>query len=162
MMSKMVRLAKEEDLEQLNALRKQVYDLHALGEPSIFNEQFSDELRAHVYTIWNDPEQDIIVSERKGRIVGFAVLHHIHMPESPFMKEMDYLDIEEFCVDKSWRRRGVGTEMIAYIRDYALEHAIHRIELSVWTFNDAAIKLYESMGFKTYRRYMDLTVDDET
>lgn len=30
-MSNMVRLAKEEELEQVNVLRKQVYDLHALG-----------------------------------------------------------------------------------------------------------------------------------
>ena len=157
-MSNIVRLAKPEELEQVNALRKQVYDLHAQGDPQVFKSEFSDELRNHIYTIWNDPEQDIIVSERKGRIVGFAILHHFHMPDSPFMKERDYLDIEEFCVDESWRRRGVGTELIAYIRDYALEHAIHRIELSVWTFNDAAINLYESMGFKSFRRYMNLIV----
>lgn len=153
-----IRLAKPEELEKVNALRKQVYDLHAQGNPQVFKSEFSDEISNHIYTIWNDPEQDIIVSEHKGRIVGFAVLHHIHMPVSPFMKERDYLDIEEFCVDESWRRRGVGTKLIAYIRYYALEHGIHRVELSVWTFNDAAIKLYESMGFKTFRRYMDLIV----
>ena len=157
-MSNMVRLAKPEELEQVNALRKQVYDLHAQGDPQVFKSEFSDELRNHIYTIWNDPEQDIIVNERDGEIAGFAVLHHFHMPDSPFMKEREYLDIEEFCVDESWRRQGVGTELIAYIRNYSLEHAIHRIELSVWTFNDAAIKLYESMGFKTFRKYMDLIV----
>ena len=134
-MSNMVRLAKEEELEQVNVLRKQVYDLHALGEPSIFNEHFSDELRNHIYTIWNDPEQDIIVSERKGRIVGFAILHHIHMPDSPFMKERDYLDIEEFCVDESYRRSGVATDMMNFIRSYAMDHLVHRIELSIWAFN---------------------------
>lgn len=153
-----VRLANKEELDQVNALRKQVYDLHALGEPSIFNEYFSNDLRDYVYTIWNDPEQDIIVSEREGRIVGFAILHHFHMPVSFFMKERYYLYIEEFCVDESWRRCGVATELIAYVRDYALAHGIHRVELSVWTFNDAAIKLYEAMGFKTIRKYMNLIV----
>ena len=46
-----VRLANKEELDQVNGLRKQVYDLHALGEPLIFNEHFSDDLRDYVYTI---------------------------------------------------------------------------------------------------------------
>lgn len=156
-----VRLAKEEELEKVNVLRKQVYDLHAISEPLVFNDHFSDELRKYVYTIWNDPKQDIIVNERDGEIAGFAVLHHINMPQSPFMKERDYLDIEEFCVDESWRRCGVATEMMDYIRDYALEHHIYRIELSVWVFNDPALSFYESIGFRTCRRYMEIIVSDD-
>lgn len=160
MMNKMktVRLAKEDELEQINALRKQVYALHAIGEPSFFNEDFSDELRKYISTIWDDPQQDIIVNERNGRIVGFAVVHHFYMPNSPFMKERDYLEIEEFCVDKSWRRSGVATELVNYIRGYAKERNIRRIELSVWEFNEPALLFYESVGFKTYRRYMNMVV----
>lgn len=153
-----VRIAIPEELEQVNALRKQVYDLHAKGNPQVFKAEFSEELRNHIYTIWNDPEQNIIVNERDGEIAGFAVIHHFHMPDSPFMKERDYLDIEEFCVDESWRRCGVATEMMNYIRDYAVEKNIHRIELSVWAFNEPALNFYESFGFYTYRRYMDLVV----
>lgn len=40
-----VRLANKEDLDQVNVLRKQVYDLHAQGKPSVFNPEFSEELR---------------------------------------------------------------------------------------------------------------------
>ena len=153
-----VRFAKENELVRINELRKQVNDVHVEGKPDVFKPGFSDELRDFINVIWNDPEQEIVVAVADDVICGFAIIHHINKPENPFMKERDYLDIEEFCVDESWRRRGVGTELIAYIRDYALEHAIHRIELSVWTFNDAAINLYESMGFKSFRRYMNLIV----
>ena len=116
-----VRLANKEELEQVNALRKQVYDLHAQGKPSVFNPEFSDELRDYIYSIWKDPQKDILVNEREGLVVGYAVLHHIHLPKSPFMRERDYLDIEEFCVDASWRRKGVAAEMINHIRSYAFE-----------------------------------------
>ena len=32
-----VRLAKPDELEKVNALRKQVYDLHAQGDPEVFH-----------------------------------------------------------------------------------------------------------------------------
>ena len=73
------------------------------------------------------------------------------------MIERDYLDIEEFCVDVSWYRKGIATEMINYIRRYAFEKNIHRIELNVWDFNENALAFYESVGFNTYRRYMEMT-----
>ena len=152
-----VRLVKPEELEQVNALRKQVYDLHAQGDPEVFH-GFSQEIRNHVYTIWNDPMQDIVVCERDGAIAGYAALHFYHMPDSPFMKERDYLDIEEFCVDEPCRYKGVGKELMLYIRTYASERNIHRIELSVWSFYASALRFYESIGFKTYRRYMELYV----
>lgn len=152
-----VRLVNKEELDLVNVLRKQVYDLHAQGKPSVFNPEFSEELRDYIYSIWNDPRKDIVVSEREGSIVGYAVLHHIHQPKSPFMIERDYLDIDEFCVDVSFRRCGVATEMINYIRDYASERDIHRIEMNVWAFNEKALAFYESIGFTTYRRYMEMT-----
>ena len=152
-----VRLANKEELDQVNGLRKQVYDLHAQGKPSVFNPEFSEELRDYIYSIWNDPQKDIVVNECEGLIVGYAVLHHIHMPKSPFMIERDYLDIDEFCVDVSWRRKGIATEMINYIRRYAFEKNIRRIELNVWDFNEKALAFYESIGFNTYRRYMEMT-----
>lgn len=49
-------------------------------------------------------------------IIRFAVLHHINRPENPFMKERDFLDIDEFCVDAGHRRKGVASEMISFNR----------------------------------------------
>ena len=47
--------------------------------------------------------------------------------------------------------------MINYIRRYVFEKNIHRIELNVWDFNEKALAFYESIGFNTYRRYMEMT-----
>ena len=54
------RFAKEEELPRINELRKQVNDLHVAGRPDIFKSGFSEELRNHLYTIWNDPNQEIV------------------------------------------------------------------------------------------------------
>lgn len=153
-----VRFAKEEELDQVNILRKQVNDLHVEGKPEVFKPGFSKELRDFIYDIWADPEQEIVVADIDGIICGFAVLHHLNRPENPFMKERDFLDIDEFCVDKEHGRKGVASEMISFIKNYAKEKGFHRIELNMWEFNQDALAFYEASGFETYRRYMEMFI----
>lgn len=151
-----IRLAREDELERINVLRKQVNDIHVAGKPDVFKTGFSKELQDHIKDIWNDPEQEIVVADEGGGLCGFAVLHHINKPENPYMKERDFLDIDEFCVDENYRRQGVATELIAFIKDYAKEKGFKRLELNMWEFNKEALAFYESVGFETFRRYMEM------
>ncbi len=151
-----VRFAKEDELDRINELRKQVNDLHVEGKPDVFKPGFCGELRDFINVIWNDPEQEIVVAVADGIVCGFAIIHHINKPENPFMKERDFLDIDEFCVDEAYRRKGVATDLIAFIKEYAKKKGFHRIELNMWEFNQGALAFYESVGFETYRRYMEI------
>ncbi len=151
-----VRFAREDELDRVNELRRQVNELHVAGKPEVFKPGFCDELRNFVHVIFRDPEQRIAVAEQDGIICGFAVLHHINKPENPFMYERDFLDIDEFCVDEAFRRRGVAKAMVSFILDYAKEKGFHRLELNMWSFNRGALAFYEAAGFRTYRRYMEI------
>ena len=75
------------------------------------------------------------------------------------MYERDFLDVDEFGVDEAFRRQGVASELMAFIRDWAGSRGFRRLELNMWEFNQGALAFYEEMGFATYRRYlvMDLT-----
>ena len=151
-----VRLAKKEELNRVNDLRKQVYDLHASGKPEVFKPVFSQKVRDYIHIIWDDPEQDIAVAELDGKIAGVAILHHIQRPETPFMYVRDFLDIDEFCVDEACRRRGVASALIDFAKGYAKEKGYHRLELNMWEFNRDALAFYEAAGFTTFRRYMEM------
>ena len=153
-----VRWARENELERVNELRMQVNALHVAGKPEVFKPGFPEELRNYIYAIHKDPEQFITVAVKDGTICGFAVLHHINRPENPFMKERDFLDIDEFCVDEAFRRQGIASEMIAFIREFAKEKGFHRIELNMWEFNQDALAFYEAAGFQTFRRYMEMFI----
>ena len=153
-----VRFAKENELGRVNELRKQVNDIHVEGKPEVFKPGFGEELRDFVNVIWNDPEQQIVVAEDDGVICGFAVLHHINKPENPFMKERDFIDIDEFCVDKDHRRKGAASAMVSFIKEFAKEKGFSRIELNMWEFNQDALAFYEAAGFKTFRRYMEMMI----
>ncbi len=151
-----VRFASAEDLEAVNALRRQVNDLHEQGRPEVFKPGFPRELRDYVQEIFRDPRKRIAVCEEDGRLCAIAVLNHVTKPETPYMLERDYLDIDEFAVDEAYRRKGVGTRLIAFIREYARREGLSRIELNMWEFNRDALAFYEAVGFTTYRRYMEL------
>ena len=151
-----VRFAREDELERVNELRKQVNDLHVAGKPEVFKPGFAPELRDYIHVIWDDPRKEIVVAERDGTVCGFAVLNHIVRPENPFMFERDYLDIDEFCVDAACRRQGVASAMIGFIKAYAKEKGFRRLELNMWEFNRDALAFYEAAGFETFRRYMEM------
>ena len=156
-----VRFAREEDLERVNELRRQVNDVHVKGRPETFRAGFDDELRDHLFIMWNDPEQEIVVAEQEGKVCGFAGLRHINKPENPYMLEQDFLEIHEFGVDELCRRQGIAAAMIRFITDYAKEKGFGRIELNMWEFNRSALAFYEAADFRTYRRYMEIKLKNE-
>lgn len=123
-----VRFAREDELVQVNRLRKQVNDLHVKGEPEIFKPGFSTEWQKYIYEICNDPHKRIVVCENSGKVCAYAVLNHIVSPENPCLYERNYLDIDELCVDEAFRRQGLATDMISFIRDFAKYEGVKRIE----------------------------------
>lgn len=151
-----VRFAEPKDFDAVNALRRQVSELHAAGRPETFKAGFCDEMRDLLYTFADDSEKAILVADAEGSVAGYAILHAIHKPETPFMVERRYIDIDEFGVDEARRRQGVGRAMIDFIRSYAAQQGCSHVELNMWEFNQSALRFYESVGFTTFRRYMEL------
>jgi RimJ/RimL family protein N-acetyltransferase len=50
-------------------------------------------------------------------------------------------------VEDGWRGRGIGTRMLEAGISWAREHGVHKVTLTVWPHNDAAIALYRKFGF---------------
>ena len=154
-----IRFATQTDLPRVNELRRQVNDVHVAGKPEVFREGFCDELQQHLYTLFSQADHAVLVAETEKGIVGFACLKFVDRPASPYRKAQKYLDVDEFGVDESCRRQGIGRALFGAIRELARERGLDRIELNMWEFNEGALKFYESIGFSTYRRYMEFTID---
>jgi RimJ/RimL family protein N-acetyltransferase len=50
-------------------------------------------------------------------------------------------------VAAEWRGRGVGTALVAAAIDWAKARGLHKLTLSVFPHNEAAIALYQKFGF---------------
>ena len=154
----MVRYANREDLPRVNELRKQVNDLHVEGRPDIFKPGFNQVMQDFLYTMFESDKMDVIVAEREEVICGFACVQYVDKPESPYSYARRFYDVDEFCVDARFRRQGVATELIDFIKQQAKAKGFDRVELNMWEFNEGALAFYESVGFATYRRNLEMEV----
>jgi RimJ/RimL family protein N-acetyltransferase len=50
-------------------------------------------------------------------------------------------------VAREWRCRGVGSALVAAAIEWGGENGLHKLTLSVFPHNDAAIRLYRRFGF---------------
>lgn len=155
-----VRYAKREELESVNKIRKQVNEVHVKGRPDVFREDGWQVIEPLVYKRFDEESSGVIVAAIEEEIVGFAVVQYIVRPESPFKKEQKFFHIEEFGVDEHHRRKGIATALINFAKADAKERGFHRVELDMWEFNAGALAFYESVGFRTMRRYMESYVEE--
>ncbi len=151
----MVRFAEERDLPRVNELRRQVSELHVNGRPDIFKPGFCRELQDRVYEMYRGGDSDVIVAERDGVIRGMACVEYLTKQESPYNQERKIYYVTEIGVDAAFRRRGVGRELMEFMRVDATAKGFARIELDMWTFNEGALQFYEAVGFRTFRRFME-------
>ncbi len=157
----LIRLATKDDLPRLNELRKQVSLLHAEARPDMFKPGFPQEVADFVYDMYNADSKHILVAQADDRFAAYACLEEIEVSETPYRPARRYLEVDEFGVDVNFRRQGVGRMMFEEIRRFAKDKGYTRIELNMWEFNETALKFYEFLGFSTYRRYMEYTIDEE-
>ncbi len=48
---------------------------------------------------------------------------------------------------KEYYKRGIGTKLFSFLEEWAQKKSMHRLELSVFTYNQNAVALYKKMGF---------------
>ncbi len=154
----MIRLGTSKDIARVNALRKQVNDLHVAGEPSVFKPGFCKEMQDYLKEYIDSDQKLLLVYEEDGVIYGYAMLEEILKPETPYRYELHYLEVGELGVDESKKGKGYGKLLMQEVQNIARQKGLKRIELNMWTFNEGAYKFYEKLGYKTYRRHLRLDI----
>lgn len=149
----MIRKGNLEDIVNVNVLRKEVFDLHAKGEPEIFR-GFSFELQEYIKQfIKEDKNKFFIVYEENNKICGYAMLEVIKTEETSYKCANEYLEIHELGVSKENIGKGYGKELINEIKNIATNLNVKEIRLDAWSFNEHAIEFYKRNDYKVYREY---------
>lgn len=140
----MLELARPGDREAVNALAKQIHDLHVSWRPDIFEpaaemypeERFRDAVQ----------QRQLYVARVGGLIAGYALLK-MRSYDWPGVVRRKVMEVEELCVDENCRGQGIGTEMLAEIRALAKAFGCTDLQLSVYPQNDDAVGFYQKCGF---------------
>lgn len=147
----MVRFGEMRDVDSVNVIRKQVCELHRKSEPAIFK-KFSKELGEYVKKFIGTENKLLLVAEEGNEICGYAMVEVVRKPETAYLFERHYLDIQELGVLSAYQKKGYGKELINKVVEIAKEENIHQIELNAWCFNENALEFYRKLGFETYRQ----------
>ena len=139
-----IRSAEPSDAEQLTRLAAAVS-----AEPqgwliSVAGEwRSAGDERRYLKALRRYPHAAVFVAEREdGTIVGRLSIGRDPHPASTHVADVGLM------VAADARRQGVGTAMLETAVGWAREAGVRKIELHVFPWNDAAIKLYEAFGFE--------------
>jgi putative acetyltransferase len=139
-----IRSAEPSDAEQLTRLAAAVS-----AEPqgwliSVAGEwRSAGDERRYLKALRRYPHAAVFVAEREdGTIVGRLSIGRDPHPASTHVADVGLM------VASDARRQGVGTAMLRAAIGWAREAGVRKIELHVFPWNEAAIKLYEVFGFE--------------
>ena len=151
----LLREAGLEELPRIAAMKQQIHNVHMNGRPDLFA-PYKDlnDFTAHSAA----KGCSLLLAEAAGEPVGYVMLQYVHRPPSPYMKERKFIHVEEFCVDESHQRTGIGSLLMEALKKLAREKGYPRIELDVWSFNEGARQFYEAAGMKPFRTFMEMDI----
>lgn len=156
-----IRPITKDDAETFFALR-----LEALqNNPEAYGSNYEDSVKkwtAESYTASRVPDVGsddfIVTAELDGKLVGMIGFYRDTYP-----KERHIGTIWGVYTAPAARRQGIGKKMLQAISDHAKNcDALAVINVAVITENQAAIKLYESVGFKAWGTQPDALRDTNT
>ena len=106
------------------------------------------EERRYLKAIRRHPHAAVFVAEVDGRILARLSIARDQHPASYHVADVGLM------VAAGARRRGIGTALLDAAVDWARHAGVRKLELHVFPWNEAAIKLYERFGFvqEGYRR----------
>lgn len=98
--------------------------------------------RRYLKTVQRHPDAAVFVAEVDGRVVARLSLSRDPHPASQHVADLGLM------VAEGYRRRGIGRTLLDEGVAWARSSGIRKLELHVFPWNEAALRLYESFGFE--------------
>ncbi len=153
----MVKFAEEKDLDGILELLKQVNLVHQKIRPDLFKigtKYTKEDLKL----ILKDESKKIFVYVDNNKVLGHAFINILEETNANLFHIHKTIYIDDICVDENARGKHVGKSLYEAVLKYAKELGCYNITLNVWAGNDSAYKFYEKLGFKEYKKAMEVII----
>ena len=141
----LIRTADMNDIEQL---RKLYAELEADGvkyQPEHFVTGYrSDDF---FLSIFESDDQDILVAELDGRVIGFSHVMILKQKNVACLKPQTAVYIQDLDVLESERNKGTGTLLMDASKEYGRRNGADFIRTQVFPQNTDGMRFYERNGF---------------
>ncbi len=142
-----IRKAEESDVKAATALCLEVNPLSQTGEQNSI-----EFLERFFLGALGSEDAALMVAEARSQIVGFAYAEIEHSSDD--CVQGPYASFDLLGVDPRWRGKGIAKALIDTVESWAHEKGMKVIQLAVAESNLSALKLYESLGYRTVMRKM--------
>lgn len=147
-----VSIAHKDDAEAIAKLFHQVSLIHYENLKEEFKEpKFENDL-AYIKECLEKEDIRIIKAQADEIICGYLILYVHTFPEEFFVNPKRGF-VGSIGVDEQQRGKGVGKSMLIFAENDLKEQGIKVFDIDFYTFNTAAEKLYNSLGFKDIKHY---------
>lgn len=92
----------------------------------------------------------LFVAEAESQIAGLVCVWMEREPESYLTTLAQYAYISDLVVLPMYRRRGLGSALLAQAEAFALEQGAHTLRINVLARNEEAKAVYHQAGFRDY------------
>jgi aminoglycoside 6'-N-acetyltransferase len=157
-----LRSATPADAEALAALEHASAIHHASIDPDRWRVPSLDEVAAHRRrSLARHPRDEGIVAVADGRVIGMIELW-LKRPGDPDSALIGRVRADlGISVAPEWRGRGVGTALLRAAEAWARARGVERMTLDVDAANDAALRLYERVGYRVWSHEMDKAIEPD-
>jgi ribosomal protein S18 acetylase RimI-like enzyme len=157
-----IRTTTSQDYKELCGVFMEVHSLHVEAVPSAFRKlKTSEEVKEQFSFALDRDDAILLVAESAGQIAGAVCAKMIDAPGDSYLAPSRFLLIDTLVVREKFRRNGIGKALLDKAHRWGKEKGAVRAALSVWEFNQNAIKAYEKLGYQTMIRRMWLPFDDD-
>jgi ribosomal protein S18 acetylase RimI-like enzyme len=150
-----IREMQAADVDQVIDLKWAMNRLHAAFQSTgtVLDHDIVEDREAATHAIARDQARvltrggNILVGEMDARIVGYVCWYHDEGSVSlrPAAQRIGY--IGGICIGEPFRGQGIGTDLLCEVERRALSAGVTRLAIGVHTCNQAALRLYERLGF---------------
>ena len=158
-MEAIIRRAVPTDAPALSRLLSQILGVHHEGRPDLFRDRGQKYSLSELRAIVTDPTTPVWVAEAEGEVVAYCFCQIKRVRAHPILKNRVSLHVDDLCVDKACRGRGLGTALYHRVAEFAKAEGCADVTLQVWECNPEAMAFYQKLGFVPQRTVMERPVE---
>ncbi len=145
-----IRPARPDDWTRIQALNRQIFEHELQTEPSS-NAAFPDTAEAIDYfqkASAGSAPYAAFVCEVEGHVIGYAIGKLIPAAELSHRVGIKQAQLHTLGVDRLHRRKGIGKQLVAACRQWAVANGANRLKVVAYAGNKEARSLYREAGFR--------------
>jgi ribosomal protein S18 acetylase RimI-like enzyme len=144
-----IRAAVASDYDELCELFNEVDAIHRDRLSDIFRQPNGPpRSRERVSSLISGPASTILVAERHNVLLGLAVVVEMPASTNPLHVPRRVVEIVTVVVRKFARGQGIGKSLIRASLAWAKQREAEHVEISVYAFNEDALRVYTAAGFE--------------